>query len=113
MARSRPSCSTRTRRLSEELNPRALTLKSLTPLWTTSTPGMVWSAAGAWPVIEVLWSTSGGTTETAAGASTIRSGARDAPSTTISLRAMVTCSIPASAVTVLLAGTVTSTWLGR
>ena len=39
IARSRPSCSTSTRRLSDELKPRALTLKSLTPLCTTSTPG--------------------------------------------------------------------------
>ena len=85
IARSRPSCSTSTRRLSDELKPRALTLKSLTPLCTTSTPGTDCSATGAWPVIETLWSTSGGTTEMAAGASTIRSGARDAPSTTISL----------------------------
>ena len=63
--------------------------------------------------MEVFCSTSCGTTEMAAGASTIRSGARDAPSTTISVSAIVTCSMPASAVTVLLAGTVTSTWLGR
>jgi hypothetical protein len=39
MARSRPSCNTSIRRLRVELNPRALTLKSFTPLWTTSTPG--------------------------------------------------------------------------
>ena len=113
IARSRPSCSTSTRRLSDELNPRALTLKSFTPLCTTSTPGTDCSAIGAWPVIETLWSTSGGTTEMAAGASTIRSGARDAPSTTISLSEMVTASRPASAVTVRPASTVTSTWVGR
>ena len=112
MARSRPSCSTSTRRLSDELKPRAFTLKSLTPLCTTSTPGTVCSAMGAWPVIEVFWSTSGGTTDTAAGASTMRSGAREAPSTTISLSAMVTCSMAASAVTVPPACTSTLTWSG-
>ena len=84
-------------------------MKSLTPFCTTSTPGTVCSAIGAWPVIDVLCSTSCGTTEIAAGASTMRSGARDAPSTTISLSAIVTCSMPASAVTVPFAGTVTST----
>ena len=79
MERSRPSCSTSIRRFSEELKPRALTLKSLTPLCTTSTPGAACSASGAWPVIDVFCSTWGGTTEIAAGASTIRSGAREAP----------------------------------
>jgi len=113
MARSRPSCSTSTRRLSEELNPRALTLKSFTPFCTTSTPGTACSAIGAWPVMETLCSTSWGTTEIAAGASTIRSGAREAPCTTISESAMVTGSSPASAVTVAPGSTTTSTWVGR
>ena len=52
IARSRPSCSTSTRRFRVELNPRALTLKSFTPLCTMSTPGTLWSAIGAWPVTD-------------------------------------------------------------
>ena len=98
MARSRPSCSTSTRRFRDELNPRALTLKSFTPLWTTSAPGTACRASGACPVIDVLWRTSCGTTEIAAGASTIRSGARDAPSTTSSVSATATGSSAASTV---------------
>ena len=104
MARSRPSCSTSTRRLREELKPRALTLKSLTPFCTTSTPGTVCSAIGAWPVIDVLCSTSCGTTEIAAGASTMRSGARDAPSTTMLAQRDRDLLHPGSAVTVPSAG---------
>src|SRR6185295_9281493 len=84
-----------------------------TPFCTMSTPGTDCSAMGACPVIDVLRSTSGGTTEIAAGASTIRSGARDAPSTTISLREIVTASSDASAFTVAFAATVTCTLLGR
>ena len=57
-------------------------------------------------MIEVLWSTSCGTTEMAAGASTIRSGARDAPSTTSSVSATATGSSAASTVVVLPASTV-------
>ena len=49
----------------------------------------------------------------AAGASTMRSGAREAPSTTISDSAIVTASSPASAVTVAFGSTTTSTWVGR
>ncbi len=101
MARSRPSCSVSTRRLSEELNPRALTLKSFTPLCTTSTPGTACSATGACPVTAAFCSTSCGTTEMAAGASTMRSGPRDAPSTTISPSEITTASSAASAATVL------------
>ena len=112
MARSRPSCSVRTRRLSVELNPRALTLKSLTPLCTMSTPGTLWSAIGAWPVIATFWSCSCGTTEIAAGASTIRSGPREAPSTTISASETTTASNAASAVTARSASTTTCTSVG-
>ena len=105
--RSRPSCSTSTRRLSEELNPRAFTLKSFTPFCTTSTPGTAVSAIGACPVAATLIMICGSTTLMAAGASTCRSGAREAPSTTSSpidtgaadsvTSAVVTC--PASTVT--------------
>ena len=107
MARSRPSCSTSTRRLSEELKPRAFTLKSLTPLCTTSTPGTVASAIGAWPVVETASITCGVTVEIAAGASTTRSGVREAVLTTMSPTEIGTASRTASAVTSPSALTVT------
>ena len=94
------------------MNPRALTLKSLTPLCTMSTPGTLWSAIGAWPVTATFCSTSCGTTEIAAGASTIRSGPREAPSTTISPRETTTASRAASAVTVPFGSTTTCTLVG-
>ena len=79
----------RIRRFSDELNPRALTLKSLTPLCTTSTPGTCIRAVGACPVIDWSRSVMGSTTAMAAGASTTRSGVRDAANTMTSPREMV------------------------
>ncbi len=81
MARSRPSSRVSTRRLSDELNPRALMLKSFMPLCTRSTPGACASASGAWPVGAVVCSTLGSIAVIAAGASTIRSGSREAAET--------------------------------
>ena len=108
IARSRPSCSTSTRRVSEELKPRALTLKSFIPLWEMSTPGTSRSASGAWPVIPVDWSTRGSTTLNAAGASTARSGTLEAPVTVSSESLMGDCSSFASTVVTPLA--VTLAW---
>ena len=95
------------RRLSEELKPRVLTLKSLTPLCTRSTPGVSFSAIGTWPVMVLFSSSLGSTTEMAAGASTIRSGAREAPCTTRSLRIAGAGSSAASSVAVPPGSTVT------
>ena len=64
-------------------------------------------------MMDVLCSTSWGTTEIAAGASTIRSGARDAPSTTISVSATATGSSATSTVVVPPASTVTCDSVGR
>ncbi len=99
MARSRPSSRVRTRRLSDELKPRALMLKSLTPLCTRSTPGACASASGAWPVGAVDCSTRGSMAVTAAGASTIRSGSRDAAETVTSASDTGTASSDTSRVT--------------
>ena len=100
MARSRPSCSTSTRRLSVELKPRAFTLKSFMPLWVMSTPGTACSAIGAWPVIDVGLQLLLRHHRDRRRRLVIRSGAREAPSTTISPREMITASSAASAVTV-------------
>src|SRR5918992_3301860 len=63
--------------------------------------------------MEVFSSTCGSTTEMADGASTIRSGARDAPSTTSSVNAIATGSSSASTVMVAPGSTVTELSVGR
>jgi hypothetical protein len=63
--------------------------------------------------MELFCRISCGTTEIAAGASTMRSGARDAPCTTISVSATATGSSAASTVAVLPASTVTWVSVGR
>ncbi len=66
------------------LNPRTVRLKSLMPFWVRSTPGRRPTARAACPVGASWALTAGSMVLTAAGASMVGSGPREAPVTTIS-----------------------------